>query len=250
MLQVRDLLYTENINEQTRDKFAVLTSCQQKSRMSKKHAERFGNEVNSTGSFLSDLSVTQSEDDLLEVPSAATNKWRKHRPSYTADAGSSFIGTKRSRISTDGGQRHSTNAKRKFTIYSLECTAIKFVTHTENHQEMDIGPNDKIIASTRVSIPQGNGPITAESIIEAVPNNCEPRRSPTKSPPPQQQQNHNSKMQFTPSAPVVHEVNYAKVVPDFTSNYNAYAANATGRLHKFIHRTFLKTDTCHHCQKK
>lgn len=112
MLQVRDLLYTENINEQTRDKFAVLTAGQQKFRLSKKHAERYGNEVNSTGSFLSDLSVTQSEDDLLDVPAALPNRWRKHRPSGEADAGNSFIGTKRSRISTDGTTKRQSNIKR------------------------------------------------------------------------------------------------------------------------------------------
>lgn len=39
--------------------------------------ERNGNEINSTCSFLSELSMTQSEDDLLDV----TRPFKKHRPS-------------------------------------------------------------------------------------------------------------------------------------------------------------------------
>lgn len=116
--------------------------------------------------------------------------------------------------------------------------------YSENHTEVDIGPHEKIVASTRVSIPQGNGPITAESVIEAVPkHNFDSRFTPIKS---AQQQQHYNNVQNTPSASVMREVNYTKVVPDLPYNYLA----ATGRLHKFVQRTFLKTDTCHHCQKK
>lgn len=44
---------------------------------------KYGNEINSTGSFLSDLSVTQSEDDFLDLSS---KPFKKHRPSLTAAA--------------------------------------------------------------------------------------------------------------------------------------------------------------------
>lgn len=110
MLQVHDVLRNEvDINEETRDKLAFLNTCQ-RTRRSKKHtAEKYGNDVNSTGSFLSDLSVTQSEDDLLDT-TQHPQRWRKHRPSYSnvdAVPSTSFIGTKRSRISTDGKTKNS-----------------------------------------------------------------------------------------------------------------------------------------------
>lgn len=112
MLRVQDLVRNEvEINEETRDKLAFLNSYQ-RTRRSKRHAtEKYGNDVNSTGSFLSDLSVTQSEDDLLD---SQQPRWRKHRPSYSAAdpvASTSFIGTKRSRISVDGKHKSSINSK-------------------------------------------------------------------------------------------------------------------------------------------
>lgn len=103
---------------------------------------------------------------------------------------------------------------------------------------MEIGANDKIVASTRVSIPQGNGPITAESIIEAIPSNNFENRSPNK-------QSH-KKESFTPTAPHQTEVNFSKVVaPEMP-----YKSGSAVRQHKFASRTFLKSDTCQHCQKK
>lgn len=235
MWQVKDLLRTEtNINEQTRDKFAFLNSCQ-KNRRSKKQTDKFANEVNSTGSFLSDLSVTHSEDDLLDVPQAQPTKWRKHRPSYTADNGGSFIGAKRSRISVDGKRKSNRNNNCPST-FSLVIHCL----FSDQNQDMIIGANDKIVASTRVSIPQGNGPITAESIIEAIPsNNCE-NRSPNK-------QSH-KKESFTPTAPHHIEANFSEVVaPEMPFKS---VAGSTGRQHKFASRTFLKSDSCQHCQKK
>lgn len=105
---------------------------------------------------------------------------------------------------------------------------------------MEIGANDKIVASTRVSIPQGNGPITAESIIEAIPSNNFENRSPIK-------QSY-TKESFTPTAPHQAEANFSKVVaPEIP--YKSVGVSS-GRQHKFASRTFLKSDTCHHCQKK
>lgn len=132
MWQVKDLLRTEtNINEQTRDKFAFLNSCQ-KNRRSKKQTDKFANEVNSTGSFLSDLSVTHSEDDLLDAPKAQPNKWRKHRPSYTADNGGSFIGAKRSRISMDGKRRNSNRNHNRPLTFSLVMALYIFRPKSRN----------------------------------------------------------------------------------------------------------------------
>lgn len=38
-------------------------------------------------------------------------------------------------------------------------------------KNLEIGNNDKIVARTKVTVPQDDGPILAESIIEAVPDN-------------------------------------------------------------------------------
>ena len=108
--------------------------------------------------------------------------------------------------------------------------------------------NDKIVASTRVSIPQGNGPITAESVIEAVPqSSCIPEEESS----PRHTGNDFlstpsvfSKKEFTPTAPL-NEDNIARYV-----QANVKSNQITGRQHTFVQRTFLKTDICYHCSKK
>lgn len=79
--QVRDFLLTDRcINDETRNKFAFLNESGRK-RKSKSIGGKYGNDINSTGSFLSDLSVTQSEEDFLDI----SKPFKKHRPSQDAD---------------------------------------------------------------------------------------------------------------------------------------------------------------------
>lgn len=71
-------------------------------RKRKLNSNRFGeqqncNEINSTCSFLSELSMTQSDDDLLDV----TRPFKKHRPSANM-ANVSYI---------DGNQRRRSARK-------------------------------------------------------------------------------------------------------------------------------------------
>jgi Rac GTPase-activating protein 1 len=102
MIAVKDLLLNErDIKEETRTKFAFLNNFPKKR---KSRHEQLGNDINSTGSFLSDLSLTQSEDDFLDVRTAKAAPWKKHRPSVGRDSGSVFVG-KKARISTDGGRK-------------------------------------------------------------------------------------------------------------------------------------------------
>lgn len=61
-----------------------MSSRKRKSKTNRYVEEKYGNEINSTGSFLSDLSVTQSEEDYLEV----SKPFKKHRPSLNALNGS------------------------------------------------------------------------------------------------------------------------------------------------------------------
>lgn len=109
MSQVSELVRNErDLKEETKDKFAFLNYCPKK-RKSKLLEEKYGNEINSTGSFLSDLSLTQSEDDFLNI--GPPRKWKKLRKSTQLQQqqqqhNGSFIGGKCSRVSTDG-KRHS-----------------------------------------------------------------------------------------------------------------------------------------------
>ncbi|XP_037050251.1 rac GTPase-activating protein 1 [Bradysia coprophila] len=192
MCTIREFLQNdENLKEETRNQLAFLNTCQKK-RKSKLSADKYGNDINSTGSFLHNLSITRSENDFLEID----KPFKAHRKS---NVNGSFVGAKRSRHSTDG--------KRKSSTYQLE-----------------LGPNEKIVAHTKVTIPQDDGPIHAESSIQAVPlnenNNC-----------------------YSPSAPALVEEVTPKTVTK--ASYRS-----TARSHNYTSKTFIRPDTCNHCQKK
>lgn len=143
---VRDLLRNErDIRDETRDKLAFLNS--PRKRRSALMSERRINEedeasdINSTGSLLSDMSVTKSEEDFLDC--RPSKQWRKHQPSLNASMNASG---KRFRLSTERKRRSSAKV-------------------------FEIGPSDKIVAQTKLSLPKsGDGPIIAESIIQAKPS--------------------------------------------------------------------------------
>lgn len=102
---------------------------------------------------------------------------------------------------------------------------------------MEIGPNDKVVAHTRVSIPQGNGPIEAESIIEAIPHNIEkenylsPKRSSRRS-----NGNNNNPLN--------------EIVDNTPKKTEHIKYGGATREHVYGAKTFLKSDTCFCCQKK
>lgn len=64
-------------------------------------ADKYGNDINSTGSFLHNLSITRSENDFLDVD----KPFKTHRKS---NANNSYVGVKRSRQSSDGKRKSST----------------------------------------------------------------------------------------------------------------------------------------------
>lgn len=145
---------------------------------------------------------------------------------------------------------------------------------------MEIGINDKIVASTRVSIPQGNGPITAESVIEAIPDHQDGQQQQqrdTFATPHKKRSSTTIKRTFSPTAPTLHEVEDDDVPMMTPSHQKAKAPKPPQQLqpqphpsaalytssaprsgtatpssgkHSFSSRTFLKSDTCVHCQKK
>lgn len=235
MGQVCDFLRNDNdIKDETRNKIAMLNASNRRSRRrsSKFVEEKYGNEINSTGSFLSDLSVTQSEDDFLDANLGAANKhWKKHRPSYDAALGE-----------TSGKKARRSGRKSLSKSHA-------------NSSHLEVGATDKVVATTRVSIPQNDGPIEATSTIEAIPQGRGDTTSPSSNDnangyrerngglntPSTASKKFPSKMQtFTPSAPPLHEI---QQTPKFLINLQ-------GRQHAFTGRTCLRSDTCTHCLKK
>lgn len=212
--------------------------------------------MNSTGSILSDLSVTQSEDDFLDDLSHVHGRMRKHQSSFVGDANTSFVGAKRSRLSVDGKPTPSQQQQQQRRSSAAQQQQQQRCQSPHVHQsQMEYG-SDKIVASTRVSIPHGNGPITAESIIEAIPS-VQPKAKRTPPPVPTagaaaaasapSLDAFDSPLPATP-APATSTVKHQK---NLSNMHLLQPPNAlTPRQHAFAARTFLKSDVCVHCQKR
>lgn len=218
MWTIRDFLQNdENLKEETRNQLAFLNTCQKK-RKSKLSADKYGNDINSTGSFLHNLSITRSENDFLEID----KPFKAHRKS---NVNGSFVGAKRSRLSTDG-KRKSSTCTLMLGKFANHFFANEFCLCHSPDQQLELGPNDRIVAQTKVTIPQDNGPIHAESSIQAVPltenNNC-----------------------YSPSAPpptLIEEMTPKAVI---RTPYRS-----TARSHDYAKKAFIRPDICNHCQKK
>lgn len=123
---------------------------------------------------------------------------------------------------------------------------------------IDLDGSDKIVATTKVSIPQGDGPIEATSVIEAVPNSLynqcdkiesaeQPYERPsdkqkTDSPPatPYRRSMKLQKEYHAPSAPPMHEINANQKL----------LLNLQGKQHEFSSRTILRSESCTYCLKR
>jgi Rac GTPase-activating protein 1 len=231
------------MRDETRRQIAALNNYTNRKRKSTHIIKE--DEINSTGSFLSDLSLTQSEDDLLESKlSAVPSKWKKHRPSYNNN--NSFLNAsgKKTRVSMEN--RRSTRQS------LLEC-----------------GPNDKIVAMTKVHIPQDKrAPICAESVIESIPQPPKipstPSTSSTSSAASKEMQFKtpmkrtapeppvlSNKKYFTPSAPSLDQLDQAKRNEDvYATVKKSTKATTMDRPHTFTSKTFLKPESCAVCQRR
>uniref|UniRef100_A0A1A9V7Y6 Rho-GAP domain-containing protein n=1 Tax=Glossina austeni TaxID=7395 RepID=A0A1A9V7Y6_GLOAU len=116
----------------------------------------YGNEINSTGSFLSDLSITQSEDDFLDAH--ISHDWHNHKPSVNNFV--PYVGNKRSRLSAAGGTENMPSGGRRSPRRSrTPAFAFDPIPETE-----------RIVATTKVTITQdGQDSIRAESTVETAP---------------------------------------------------------------------------------
>lgn len=112
-----DFLHTDrDINDETRSKLAFLNMSQRKRKSRTNRCFDNVNEINSTGSFLSDLSVTQSEEDFLEI----SKPFKKHRPS-TNGINTSYAEAKQKRRS--GRRSMDLRSKSEFFLctFSINC---------------------------------------------------------------------------------------------------------------------------------
>lgn len=130
----------------------------------------------------------------------------------------------------------------------------RFFVLAENTSIIDLDGSDKIVATTKVSIPQGDGPIQATSTIETVPSQLYPRIDVAEQPyeqvakkstpdPMVTPQRRSMKLQEEypmPSAPPLQEV----------TNNPKLLLNLQGRQHEFSSRTVLRSESCAHCLKK
>lgn len=257
MIAVCDIVRNEqDIKDETKERLAFMNAYSYKRKSAHNRSDKYGNnDINSTGSFLSDLSVTQSEDDYLNSKITRHSGLRPHRPSNNNASGAYYVGNKRTRLSHDASKRKSANRESKKII--------------------ELDNNDKIIAHTKVSVPQDDGPILAESIIQAVPSHqsttidlmskpsivlpkTTPKKdsaskenvSPNEFKTPTQSEKKFSKMNlFTPSAPAVEEVQSN----GFKRNtMTPCVKRSFMKQHTFTGKmnSILKSETCAQCQQR
>lgn len=241
---LRTLLINDNtMKDETRKHLQVLSTFAKKRKSNHQIDEEEFNDINSTGSFLSDLSLTQSGDDILDPKPVVhgPQKWKKHRPSLN-----------NSNILNVSAKNRRSSDKRRSTRLSL----------------LDFGPNDKIVTQTKLTIPANKyEPIIAEASIEPVPMTSsdddfkqyygatpakqniqqDEFRTPMNTQTPIIQSMTKQKY-FTPSAPTLHEIN--NLHEELYATVKKKTATISGKPHQFTSKTFLKPESCGHCSKK
>ncbi|XP_041778152.1 rac GTPase-activating protein 1 [Anopheles merus] len=170
------------------------------------------NDINSTGSFLVDLSLTQSEDDFLEPLKlqAKRKSWKKHRPSYNNNA--SF------KMPQEPTKR----------VMEISTTANTMEPRTEG----------EIIAHAKVTVPTGpdGGPIQAESTFRTMA----PQRQPAVV---------TSCASSNSTAATVVNVPTA-ATPTAPEKHHEPMRTVIQRQHDLVSRTLISSVTCNQCQQR
>uniref|UniRef100_A0A182KD04 Rac GTPase-activating protein 1 n=1 Tax=Anopheles christyi TaxID=43041 RepID=A0A182KD04_9DIPT len=168
------------------------------------------NDINSTGSFLVDLSLTQSEDDFLEPLKlqAKRKSWKKHRPSYNNNA--SF------KVPQEPAKR----------VMEICTTANAMEPRTEG----------EIIAHAKVTVPTGpdGGPIQAESTFRTMV----PQRQPAVV--------SSCASSNSTAATVVNMPTAPPTVPEKQEPKKTVIQ----RQHDLVGRTLISSVTCNQCQQR
>ncbi|XP_005187443.1 rac GTPase-activating protein 1-like isoform X1 [Musca domestica] len=236
LVAVADLLQHENnLKNETRDKLGFLHTLPRKRKsVNRNLEEKYGNEINSTGSFLSDLSITQSEDDFLDDRPSRT--WHKNRHS-AANNGAAF-GNKRTRLCDDNA-----NTPPVLQQPVRRSTRRSKSNNNQQHHLVDVvNGSERICATTKVSIPQdGSGAIRAESTIETVPVIVHKEDSPVE-----------EIQSSTPCRSPLKQHNFHGVVnsADSPMAQNIKSTGTLKRSHNFVSKTFIRGETCVHCSRK
>uniref|UniRef100_A0A182J469 Rac GTPase-activating protein 1 n=1 Tax=Anopheles atroparvus TaxID=41427 RepID=A0A182J469_ANOAO len=177
------------------------------------HSELNGgmdNDINSTGSFLVDLSLTQSEDDFLEPLKAQTKRksWKKHRPSY------------------------NNNTSFKVPQEPPRQKAVEINSTATTMEPRGLG---EIIAHAKVTVPTGNdgGPILAESTFRTAA----PQQS--HAPGVTSCASSNSTAATIVNAPVAAPTEKPELKKTIIQ-----------RQHDLASKTYIASDTCNQCQER
>ncbi|XP_031836061.1 rac GTPase activating protein tumbleweed [Nomia melanderi] len=239
----RDLLFNDggrNLNDETREKLQFLNNTTLNGRHSNIHVKDVHQndklntiaELDSTGSILSDLSCfSKSEDDLdtsvIVQQSQKKREWKEHRPSGEYSA-----------------------KKRRSTVQKVA----------------ELNSSDRIIATTTVVMPK-EGPITASSVIEAMPadENADPQgplhnsckrhksgdRSKSKVTPVNKNDVQTDAVPSAPKADILTSGSDSEGVFKPSPNIGGYTLNTkSARGHSFIAKTVIKPEVCTPCDKR
>ncbi|KAK7873042.1 hypothetical protein R5R35_000336 [Gryllus longicercus] len=254
MALVRDLVWDgrNKLHDETRERLASVYSRASPSvasignkGMGESHGQRIresegglstiSEALDSTGSLLSELGYTRSEDEL-EGSLRHSKGWRKHRPSNPLDAPS---GPKKPRSSFTTFQSVQSSEANGLAVQSKEC----------------------LIATTTVTMPR-EGPVTAKSTIETISNEekstysktplrrplstTQPTASPVPSAPPKQI----STSESEESMICVKEPAVVHLPSPYHSGINFARDKINSRVHTFCQKTMVKADMCEPCGKR
>ncbi|XP_058059633.1 rac GTPase-activating protein 1 [Anopheles bellator] len=218
MMAVFDIVRNEQtLRDETRVRLAQYAAePSRKSRHGHSHLDReMENNFNSSGSFMCDLSLTQSEDDLLEPlkVQAKRKTWKKHRPSYT----------------------NNNNSFKSPQPPEVKRVEINSAATTKDYGR--VGVEGEIIAHAKVSVPTGidGGPILAESTFRTTA--------------PQQQQQHLAVPLSSCPSPSSTAATVINVAPTVDLKQTPTKA-IIQRQHDLCGKTFLTSDTCNQCQER
>ncbi|KAL0109399.1 hypothetical protein PUN28_014460 [Cardiocondyla obscurior] len=238
IITARDFLFNDrgkNVNDETKEKLQFLNNTS--FRPSNTHQDvpfqklNTIEELNSTGSLLSDLNcLSRSEDDIETshiLQSHKNRDWKEHRPS---------------------------------TEYSKK-------NRNTLHKSTELNSSDKIVATTTVVMPK-DGAITASSTIEAIPRdeNADPQISLHNSRKRRKSSTEYNKSKLShkdtneipidiaPSAPkaeILTSTSDSEDVFKPSPNIGGYTMNTRlSRRHHFVGKTLIKPEICTPCGKK
>lgn len=244
LVAVADLLQHENnLKNETRDKLGFLHTLPRKRKsVNRNLEEKYGNEINSTGSFLSDLSITQSEDDFLE--DRPSRSWHKNKQFNANNGGLAIGGNKRTRLCDENVE--TPPAPQQQSVRRSTRRSKTSIQQSQQHNMDVLNGTERICATTKVTIPQdGNGAIRAESTIETVPvvvhkediniNEAQSSSTPCRS--PLKQSNGQG-------------INIVTMSMDSPVTQHIKSGGTLKRAHNFVSKTFIRGETCIHCQRK